>query len=173
MNIVTARTLQRCRVTQRKEIIMNPINAIVRSALTLGLGCCCVLPLAPALAADSEATIPAVIQAGFDNLQKGQIGPAVNAWRKGGLLAQSSSPSYFNYFTEAQGAVGAYKSYEWITTKAVGRSSRVIYLAINYERGAVYARFLVYRVQDWVVQSMDFNTRPEALMPWLALEQEQ
>jgi hypothetical protein len=49
----------------------------------------------------------------------------------------------------------------------------VIYLSINYERGAVFARFLLYRAQDWVVQSMDFNYRPEALMPWLAMEQGQ
>ena len=152
---------------------MNPIKAIVRSALTLGLACCCVWPLAAAPAVESDASIPAVIQAGFDCFQKGQIADGINAWRKGGLLAQSQSPSYFNSFTEAQSAIGKYRSFEWIMTKSVGASSKVIYLSINYERGAIYARFLVYRAQDWVVQSMDFNYRPEALMPWLAMEQGQ
>ena len=52
---------------------MNPIKAIVRSALTLGLACCCVWPLAAAPAVESDASIPAVIQAGFDCFQKGQI----------------------------------------------------------------------------------------------------
>jgi hypothetical protein len=49
----------------------------------------------------------------------------------------------------------------------------VLYLAINFERGAVYARFLFYRTEkDWVVQNVDLSTRPEALMPWLAFEGE-
>jgi len=152
---------------------MNPIKAIVRSALTLGLGCCCVWPLAAAPAVESDASIPAVIQAGFDNFQKGQagIGPAIDAWRKGGLVGQNLSSGYFNSFRDAQSALGSYKSYEWITTKRIGASSKIMYLSINYERGAVFARFLLYRGQDWVVQSMDFNYRPEALMPWLAMEQ--
>jgi len=40
-----------------------------------------------------------------------------------------------------------------------------------FERGIVYARFLVCRAdKDWVVQTMDFNTKPEAIMPWLTFE---
>ncbi len=153
---------------------MNITKAIVRSALNLGIGCCCVVPFVPALAAESDPSIPPVIQTGFDSYAKGQVGPAIDAWRKGGLLGQYPSSSFFNYFTESQRAVGNYKSYELITTKRIGSSSKIIYLSINYERGAIYARFLVYRTDtDWVVQSMNFNTRPEALMPWLAMEQGQ
>jgi hypothetical protein len=41
--------------------------------------------------------------------------------------------------------------------------------AINFERGAVYARFVVYHAErDWVVQNMDFSTRPESILPWLS-----
>jgi hypothetical protein len=152
---------------------MKLTKALVRSVLTLCIGCGCVLPLVVALAADSASSIPPVLQAGFDSLQKGQISPAITAWRQGGLLEKSSSALYFNYFTEAQSAIGTYRSYDWITTKSVGNNSKVIYLSINYERGAIYARFLLYLAKDWVVQSMDFNTRPEALMPWLAMEQGQ
>jgi hypothetical protein len=132
------------------------------------------LPSVPALAAGSDSSIPSVIQAGFGFFTKGQVGPAIAAWQKGGLLAQYQSSSFFNYFTELQRAVGTYKSYELIQTKRLGSSSKIIYLSINYERAAIYARFLVYRTeQDWVVQNMNFNIRPEALMSWLAMEEGQ
>ncbi len=59
-------------------------------------------------------------------------------------------------------------------TKRVSQNSEVIYLAMNFERGAVYGRFRVYCTDgDWVVQNMDFSTRPEAVMPWLSFEGEE
>jgi hypothetical protein len=42
---------------------------------------------------------------------------------------------------------------------------------MNFERSAIYARFMLYRNDKaWVLQNMDFNPRPEAIMPWLAFE---
>ncbi len=74
------------------------------------------------------------------------------------------------YFRSLGQALGNYKSHEFLETKAIGRSSQVLYLSINFDKGAVYGRFLLYRTEkDWVVQNMDFNDRPEAIMPWLAL----
>ena len=47
----------------------------------------------------------------------------------------------------------------------------IFYLSMIFDCGVVYASFLVYRAEkDWVVQNMDFNTKPEAIMPWLAFE---
>ena len=67
--------------------------------------------------------------------------------------------------------LGNYKSYELIETKGIGQTSRTVYLSMIFERGIVYARFLVCRAdKDWVVQDMDFNTKPEAIMPWLTFE---
>ena len=37
---------------------------------------------------------------------------------------------------------------------------------MNFERGVVYASFLVYNAEkDWVAQKMDFNTKPETIVP--------
>ena len=73
------------------------------------------------------------------------------------------------YFSRMDRTLGGYKSHEMIESKQIGQSSRIFYLSINFERAAVYARFLVYRTdKDWVVQNMDFSAKPEALMPWLA-----
>jgi hypothetical protein len=127
------------------------------------------------VAAEPDSFIPSVIQAGFDFFQKQRPEQGVDLWKEGGLAGEEfRSLSHATVFRQAERAMGKYVSYEWVATKMVGKSSRIIYLSINYERGAVYARFLVYRTEkDWVVQSMNFNTRPEALMPWLAFEEGQ
>lgn len=38
------------------------------------------------------------------------------------------------------------------------------------ERGLLYTSFLVWKSdRDWLVQHLDFSTKPEVIMPWLAL----
>jgi hypothetical protein len=163
------------RYLNERKITMKITKVIVLSALALSAGFCCLLPFVPVVAAEPDSSIPAVIRAGFVFFQKQHPEQGVDTWKEGGLVGEEfRSVSHANYFKGAERTLGKYDSYELIATKMVGRSSKVIYVSINYERGAVYTRFLVYRAdKDWVVQSMDFSTKPEALMPWLAFESEQ
>ena len=70
--------------------------------------------------------------------------------------------------------LGPLKGCEVIETKTIGQNSQIWYLCLLFERGGIYMRFLLYKTsKDWVVQHLEFNTRPEAIMPWLALEKEQ
>ena len=129
--------------------------------------------LAPVLisAADSSLALPAIIQAGFDSWAKGGgVEGAIYLWQKGGLLEGS------NRAAEASGRLhrasqnlGSYVGCEQLKMDSIGKSSLVLYLSLNFQRGAVYARFLLYHAdKSWVVQDMDFSTRPEAIMPWLS-----
>ena len=148
---------------------MKTLKIIALSVAVLALGLC-LLPFLRATAAESESPIPPVIQSGFVFFEKQHPEQGIDAWKQGGLVGEVF-PTVANgdYFRQAERTLGKYDSYEWIATKTIGKSSRVIYLSINYARGAVFARFLVYRWEKaWVVQSMNFNTRPEVLMPWLA-----
>ena len=143
---------------------------VVASALVVGcFGLCGVIPCR---AAETNAAIPSILQAGFTFFKQQHPEKGLDAWKQGGLVgAEFPTVANASYFTQAERTLGKYVSYELITVKMVGASSRVIYLSINYARGAVYARFLMYHGESgWVVQSMDFNTRPEALMPWLTYE---
>jgi hypothetical protein len=39
---------------------------------------------------------------------------------------------------------------------------------MSFERGVLYGSFLVWKSdRDWVVQQMDFNPKPQVIMPWL------
>jgi hypothetical protein len=153
--------------------IVSPRNHLLRFVLALGLlGACC-LGRAPVAAAPADPSARGVLEAGFTLYAKGGADLALDTWRKGGLAEMDTSKlaSQNAYLRQAERAMGNYRSYEVVQTKRVGANSQLLYLAINYQRGAVYARFLLFRTErDWVVQSMDFNLKPEALMPWLGLE---
>jgi len=148
------------------------IKVIVRTALVLSMGSCCVLPLVRVFAADIDPSIPPVVQKGLTLFESGGPQPAFDTWRQGGLLeGDKKAGEQTDSFKQTAKPLGNYKSYELIETKRIGQTSRTIYLSMIFERGIVYARFLVCRAdKDWVVQNMDFNTKPEAIMPWLTFE---
>lgn len=149
---------------------MNISKLMARSALVIVVACCCVLPQFQAGAADSNAQAPAIIQDGFSLWAKKGVSYAFDAWKIGGLMEDDAKPgSLSRYFGRMDRAVGNFKTYEVIETKRINSSSQIIYLSLNFERAAVYGRFLLYRTdKDWVVQNMDFSPKPEAIMPWLA-----
>jgi hypothetical protein len=157
----------------RKKDGMNIIKVTARLLLALGVGCGCWLLLLKARAAGAYSPVPPAIESGFALLPNGVgIDGALNVWQKGGLLEGDSKVSNLaNYLRRVSQSAGDYQSHEVLQTKPIGRSSQVLYLVIHFERAAVYGRFLLYRSQKgWVVQNMDFSTRPEAIMPWLAFE---
>ncbi len=123
-------------------------------------------------AADSHPPLAPILEAGFSAWAKPGVNLAFNAWQKGGLLEDDNKvAAQSGYFRRLDRALGNYRSYEPIETKGVGQNSQIVYLSVNFERGAVYARFHLYRIEkNWVVQNMDFSTKPEAIMPWLAFE---
>ena len=154
---------------------MHVLKTTVRSALVLSLAPVFLSPLAQPLAAAANGPVPAVIQAGFDLWTKGGgVDVVLAEWQKGGLMeGDSKAAAQADYFRRVNRAAGSYRGYELLQAKPIGRSSQVIYLSINFERGAVFARFLLYRAdKNWVAQNMDFSSRPEAVMPWLAYEGE-
>jgi hypothetical protein len=118
------------------------------------------------------ADFPPIIQKGVAEYERSGAILAFNAWERGGLLeGENGTPGKLRAFKETTDALGSYLSAEKITTKPIGRSSQILYAALNFKRGAVYMKFWLYRGEGgWVVQNFVFSTRPEALMPWLAIE---
>lgn len=137
------------------------------------LSSCLFLSL-PARGASSSAP-PAIVEAGFLSWAKGgAVETILNGWQRGGLMeGRNKAALQAGYFRNLSSTLGNYRSHEFIQNKSISPQSQVIYLAINFERGVVYGRFLLYKTEkDWVVQNMDFSERPEAIMPWLAVQGE-
>jgi hypothetical protein len=145
------------------------IKPMIRLVLAFGMGFA-VIALSAAVAADSNPQLPAIIQNGFNSWAAKGVSYAFDVWRKGGLIEDSTKPSQLTgYFGRIDRTVGKYKGYELIESKRISQTTQIIYVSINFERAAIFARFLVYRTdKDWVIQDMDFSPKPEAIMPWLA-----
>lgn len=150
---------------------------ITRGTLRLGLLFTLVvggLALPAANADGADTTVPAIIQDGFKIWAAKDASYAFDVWKKGGLLETDAKPAKLaRYFGQMDRLLGNYRSYEIVQSKSISGSSRIIYLSINFEHAAAYGRFHVYQTdKGWVVQNMDFSTRPEAVMPWLAFAAE-
>jgi hypothetical protein len=143
---------------------------MIGSAFVLGIGC--LWQFSQVGMADISPSIPSVVQKGLRLYESGGPEPAFDTWRHGGLLdGAGRTETDVRNFKEMVSPIGNYVSCDLIESREIGRTSRIVYLSMNFERGVVYASFLVYNAQkDWVVQKMDFNTKPETIMPWLALE---
>lgn len=121
-------------------------------------------------AADNDQIpLPAIVKAGLAVFASGGAEPAMSVWRKGGPAAgERVLAEQLEDLIDLVKPLGNYRSYEVIDTKEITRSVKLIYLAMNFERGAAYARFQVYHAnKDWIVQHVDFDAKPWALMPWL------
>jgi hypothetical protein len=150
---------------------MNIRKLVFPSPLAIALACFFMLPLLQATAADAPPQVPDIVQKGFDRwAEKGAASWAMDIWRIGGLLENDSKPGTLSrFFGRLDSSIGNYKSYEAINAKPIGRNSQILYLALHFERAAIYGRFLLYRTdKGWVIQNMDFSAAPEAIMPWLA-----
>ena len=122
-------------------------------------------------AAEGAPPIPAIVQSGLKFYTIGGWEAAVTAWLKGGPLeGDKSAKTLMDDFKEIEKTFGPYRSFEAIAMKEITKTSTIVYLSINFERGASYASFLVYRgAKDWVVQRLDLSKKPETIMPWLVL----
>ena len=150
---------------------MKTCNPTLRSALLIGVAVFLILTLFPAAAADAAPPIPAVVQKGFDLWSERKAATwAMDIWKVGGLLENDGKPSTLSrYFGRLDRTIGDFKSFEAVDAKQIGQSSEILYVTLKFEHAVIYGRFLMYRTdKDWVVQNMDFTTRPEAIMPWLA-----
>ncbi len=145
---------------------MKTITAHLRFLLLLGLAPCCLWQ-----AVGANAPVPAALEKGFQIFKSAGPVPAFDAWREGGVLEDAAkAPGETSKFKEMVKPLRNFKSYEVIGAKEIGTTSKILYVAMAFERGVLYGSFLVWKSErDWVVQRMDFDTKPEIIMPWLAL----
>jgi hypothetical protein len=148
----------------------------IRWVLFLGVGGIVAWAILRTTAADpvpAPAAAGLVIQDGFKLWEKSGPSGAFYEWQKDGLMEGTAKYTALSaYFRRLDRALGGYKSYDIVETKNVGERSQIVYLAINFERTAMYARFVLYQTpKKCVVQNMDFSPKPEAVMPWLAFQE--
>jgi hypothetical protein len=148
---------------------MKTTKSFLPTITALSLGLCLAWPLIRDLKAQRASSLPPLIESGLAVYASGGPGPAILSWRKGGPSAgDKEAVETADELKQLEKSLGHYKSYDLIERKEISKRSEILYLSLNFERGAVFANFLVYKTsKDWVVQNMDFNTEPTLIMPWL------
>jgi len=150
---------------------MKTINAHLRFLWLLSLAPCGLWPAVGAGFGDLNASVPVAIGKGFQLLKSAGPVAAFEAWREGGVWDDAAKTTdETNKFKEMVKPLRNYRSYEVIEVKEIGKTSKILYVAMSFERGVLYGSFLVWKSdRDWIVQRMEFNTKPEVIMPWLAV----
>ena len=92
---------------------------------------------------------------------------AVKAWIKGSALEGSKEAlSQANGLRQVQDYYGSYESFEVINIRSISKKVRIFYVTIDFEKGPLFAKFVVYRAdQGWILTSFNFNTKEELILP--------
>ena len=138
--------------------------------------CSCALFLAPlvsrAQASSSKGkgaseSLPPIIVSGLEAYKNKGPEEAVRTWTKGSAIDGSKDAlSQANVLRQVQDYYGAYQAFEVVSTKDLSPKTRVIYLVLDFEKGPLFAKFVVYRSdQSWILAYFNFNTKEELVFP--------
>lgn len=151
---------------------------MIRNIRTRGAFVCAVFtlllmaPCASARAASSTRT-PQCVILGFAAYKTDGADAAVKTWLKGGPFEGSKEAmGQAKIFQQIEALFGKYTGYETLYVKDIGSSAKLVYESINFEKGAAYARFLLYNspAKEWIISNMDFNTKPDVILPKSLIE---
>jgi hypothetical protein len=112
--------------------------------------------------------VPKIIQFGLETYKSEGPEAAVKAWVKGGPYDGNKDVAVgqATILRQAQGVYGTYRGYEVIREQDISASVRAFYLTLNFERGPVFSRFIVFRSeQGAMITALNFSVKPEDIVP--------
>jgi hypothetical protein len=111
--------------------------------------------------------LPKIITFGFDVYKLEGPDAAVKAWLKDSTLeGDKDALGKANYLRQVQGSYVAYRTYDTVHETDLSTSVHIVYLAINYEKGPLFAKFNIFRSErGWILTSFEFDTKSERLFP--------
>ena len=112
--------------------------------------------------------LPPVILSGLDGYKsKGGAEEAIRLWiRDSPLEGSKEATAQVDTLHQAESTYGAYQWYEIVRTREISPRTLIVYLVLDYERGPLFARFVVYRSNHrWIMTYFDFNAREESIFP--------
>src|SRR5437016_10301281 len=116
---------------------MKISKSIVVPVLVIGIALGIAEPFRRSHGADARISLPPVILSGLSAYASGGPEVALNAWRKGGPLElDEKARGQLDDFKHLEKPFGNYKTYELIDSKEIGNRSKLLYLTLNFTRGA-------------------------------------
>jgi hypothetical protein len=114
-----------------------------------------------------SSEVPKVILSGLEAYKAGGAEAAIKAWIKDSPLEGSKDVlAQANLLKTVQDYYGAYKAFDVIRSQNLAPTTRVIYMILDFEKGPLFAKFVVYRVEKgWILTTFTFNTKEELILP--------
>jgi len=111
--------------------------------------------------------LPPIIKSGLVAYKSEGPEAAIKAWLKGSPLeGNRDALTQVNMLRQIQDYYGSYQSFDAISSHNLTPNTQIVYFAMNYEKGPVFGKFLIYHGADgWVMVSFTFNTKPELILP--------
>jgi hypothetical protein len=111
--------------------------------------------------------VPSIIVNGMGDYAFQGADAAVKTWVKGTSLEGSPEAAIqINYLRQQEALYGKFQGYHIVQLRELTPLVEIVYLAIHYERGAVFGRFLAFRIKDgWLLTDILFHAKPETLFP--------
>jgi len=114
-------------------------------------------------------SLPPIILSGLQAYKDKGPEEAIRIWIKDSPIEGSKEAvTQANSLRQIQDFYGAYQFFEVLSTQEIGHRTRIVYLILDFEKGPVFAKFVVYKSnQRWILTSFDFNTKEEAIFQCL------
>lgn len=111
--------------------------------------------------------LPPVILSGLQAYKEKGAEEAVRTWIKDSPIDGSKEAlSQANNLRQVEDFYGAYQFFEVINSREIGHRTRIVYLVLDYEKGPLFAKFVVYNSNHrWILTNFSFNTKEEAIFP--------
>lgn len=108
--------------------------------------------------------VPEIINRGFKIYNGSGPKAAIAFWLKGSSF---DGLSQANMLSQVEDYFGSYQGYNLFKSIALGPKSRLYLITINFQKGALFAKFLTYEPEGKtvIVQMLHFNTEVDKVWP--------
>lgn len=115
----------------------------------------------------STLVIPSVVVDGMEKYHFNSADEAVKIWlQPTGEQSQETATTYADTLRDTEKVYGKFIDYHLISVKWLSPSTALVYLVLNYERGPLFVRFVVYEYKSTqLVTQIDFGLVPEVVFP--------
>ena len=115
---------------------------------------------------DSQEVPPVVIDA-LQSLKEKGLEAAMQIMFEGSPLeGDKDAMSEAFQMRRIQRTLGEYKGFDLLGTRVLSPRGRILFVALNYEKGILFGSFTVYRAEHgWILSSFHFDTAHEKILP--------
>jgi hypothetical protein len=111
---------------------------------------------------------PPIIKDGFESYKENGVASGFETWLRGSALEGDTTTKVgvLGGMTQIEAAYGKMESYEILATFSPTVRLRRVYAVSYHAKGPVFSYFDVYRTEKaWVVYMLNFNTKPQEILP--------